>query len=170
MGIEVAGGILPTLFRAEREANPGAFTINQEELDGKIKAETKARAERDAANTKLRESRETAKTGISPAEKQRRELKKQHWALLEDVKNSSVRLHSYGEPDVNHWQTLADQAKASLDRAGISPGDESRFNLALKTAEGELLEAQKRLKRYRSEHTRAVGLLKSFESEHKFAV
>jgi hypothetical protein len=155
-------------FRTERTQHPERFTIDEKELDKKLKVEAKERAERDANNTKLREQREAARKGTTPAQILKAETKKKHWALKEDVKNASVREHSYGHPDVAHWQAEVDKAEASLVKP-LSPGDEGRINLALVTAKQELVEAQARLKRYQAEHTRATGLLKSFEAENKIA-
>jgi hypothetical protein len=164
----MADSYLGLAFRTERAKHPERFDIDEKELDKKLKVEAKERAERDANNTKLREQRETARTGKTPAQKLAAENKRKHWDLLQDVKNASVREHSYGHPDVAHWQAEVDKAEASLVKP-LSPGDEGRINLALVTAKQELVEAQARLKRYQAEHTRATGLLKAFEAENKIA-
>jgi hypothetical protein len=165
----MADSYLGLAFRTERAKHPERFDIDEKELDKKLKVEAKERAERDANNAKLREQRETARTGKTPAQKLAAENKKKHWDLLQDVKNASVRENSYGHPDVAHWTKIITDAEAALAKA-VSPGEERRLNRVLFEAREQLRDAQHRLKKYQAEHTRAMGLLKAFEVENKIAV
>jgi hypothetical protein len=159
---------LPLAMVTERKQHPERFDQSEETITPAINETLKKVRKVNDHNDKLREQREAARTGTTPAQKLAADNKRKHWELKEVVKNASVREHSYGHPDVAHWTKIVNDAEASLVKA-VSPGEERRLNGVLFEAREQLRDAQHRLKKYQAEHTRAVGLLKAFEAENGIA-
>jgi capsule polysaccharide export protein KpsE/RkpR len=137
---------------------------DQAETDRKISEVIKRQHQLDEKNAKLRDVETGENTPRAIANRQKLE----HYRLKQDAKNAAVRLNAYGVPDVHHWQGEVDKwlkAKKAAEVEG-SLGNERQAERELVKAEEQLLEAQQRLERYRSENTRAVGLLKSWEAEN----
>jgi hypothetical protein len=114
-----------------------------------------------------RKERETAQ-GINTPQAIENRKKIEHYRLREDAKNAEVRLNAYGVPDVRHAEAkIAAILKARKDAqvAGFL-GEERHQEKLLITAEAELVEANARLTKYRTQNTQAVGWLKAWEAEN----
>lgn len=135
--------------------------IDVAECEAKISEVVKDAVERNEAQRKKRETEQ------GPQANENR-LKVEHYRLKQDANNAAIRLNEYGAPDVRHWQAEIDRLLKARKAAGVAGalGEERSIEKQLVTAEAELVEANARLKRYRVENTRAVGLLKSWEKEN----